>query len=96
MVLSNGDVNYAFFTLIDRGHRLGYTLDAVVRHPFSRTLDEFRVEYLQARTVGAAYLTFLFFEAPRHRAAVLRYLVESLRGVPRVWRGQSAAHRICG
>jgi cellulose synthase/poly-beta-1,6-N-acetylglucosamine synthase-like glycosyltransferase len=79
--------HYSFFSLIDRGYRVVYTPDAVVRHPSPhRTLREVRSRFLKECVASGAYMTFLFWEEPRYRKDVLRFVSESLLGVRRDWR----------
>jgi O-antigen biosynthesis protein len=87
--LAGGEESYAFFSLIDRGHRVVYTPDAKVRHPFPLTPltdDALRARYLKDQSVAVAYVIFLFWEQPRYRGVIVRYLIEALRGEPRTWR----------
>ena len=92
-ILVGGEEHYAFFSLIDRGYRMVYTPLAVVRHPFPCTMRDLRARHLRDLAAATGYIRFLFFEEPRHRRAVMRYAVEALRGVPRVWRGKVAGPR---
>jgi GT2 family glycosyltransferase len=82
--------HYAFFGLIERGYRVVYTPQAVVYHPYPRTLEELRARHLRTLVASAGYLTLLFFEHRRYRGAVMRFLAEWLRGLPRAWRRQVA------
>lgn len=78
---------YAFFSLIDRGYRLVYTPDAIVRHPFPRSMRDLRTRYIEDLTAAAAYMAFLFVENPLYRPTLLKYALDALRGMPRTWRG---------
>lgn len=82
--------HYAFFALLDRGYRVVYTPEAVVRHPAPPTLQELRARYLRTLAASAAYLLLLVVEQPRYRRAALRYAWETLTGSPRAWRATAA------
>lgn len=84
-----GGEQHAFYSLVDRGFAVAYTPDAVVRHPFPRSMEALRLRYLRDLTASTAYFTMMLVEERRHRSSTLRYLWESLRGKPRSWRGNS-------
>ena len=77
---------YALFSLIDRGRRVVYTPQAVVRHPYPRTMPELRARHLRSLSNATAYMTLLLVEEPRYRWAVIRYVAEAVRGKRRAWR----------
>jgi O-antigen biosynthesis protein len=77
---------YALFSLIDRGRRVVYTPQAVVRHPYPRTMPELRAWHLRSLSNATAYMTLLLVEEPRYRWAVIRYVAEAVRGKRRAWR----------
>ncbi len=81
-----GGEHFAFFSLVDRGYKVAYTPDAVVRHPYPRTIEELRRDYLRELSASTAYFTLMLVEAPRHRGATLRYILEAIRGRRRDWR----------
>ena len=86
--IEGGEEHYSFFSLIDSGYRVVYTPDAVVRHPACpRPAHEVRSRFLKECVGAGAYLAFLFFEEPRYRRDVLRFVGEWLLGVRRDWRG---------
>jgi cellulose synthase/poly-beta-1,6-N-acetylglucosamine synthase-like glycosyltransferase len=78
--------HYAFFSLVDRGHRVVYTPDAVVRHPYPRRMTELRARRFDSMVAASGFATLMFFEEPRYRRAILKYALEWLRGTPREWR----------
>ena len=78
--------SYAFFSLVEQGHRVVYTPSAIARHPHPRTMEDLRTRYLRELASSAGYFTFLFLEQPAYRRRILKYLVEALRGTPREWR----------
>ncbi len=85
--LDSWEENLAFFSLIQRGWRVAYTRHAVVSHPIPSTWQSLRQRYLRQTASAAGYMTLLFLEHAGHRRAVVKYLVEALRGTPRAWRG---------
>jgi cellulose synthase/poly-beta-1,6-N-acetylglucosamine synthase-like glycosyltransferase len=85
--LHGAEEHYAFFALIDRGYRVVYTPQAVVAHPYPYRLQDLQARHLKDLTAAAGYMTFLFFEEPRYRYRILKYLGEWLRGDTRAWRG---------
>jgi O-antigen biosynthesis protein len=85
--LPAGEENQAFFSLIDRGHRIAYTPRAIVRHPYPVTPAEIRARQLHRLATSSAYFTFLAMEEPRYRRATVRYVAEAILGKPRLWRG---------
>jgi cellulose synthase/poly-beta-1,6-N-acetylglucosamine synthase-like glycosyltransferase len=84
-VIDGGEEDYAFFSLIDRGFSVVYTPQAVVRHPIPNTLEEIRSAHLRALATISAYIIFLFFDQPRYRMRLLRYIARGVLSVPRVW-----------
>lgn len=92
-VLREAEEHHAFFSLLDRGYSVVYTPYAIVRHPYPRTVQDLRRRYLRLNTASTAYLTLLFFEEPRYRRRIARYVAEALSGKSRPWRQQpNAAH----
>jgi glycosyltransferase involved in cell wall biosynthesis len=89
--LYGAEEHYAFFGLIDRGFRVIYTPNAVVRHPFASDLQDIRSRHLKDLAAASGYMMFLFFEEPRYRRRLLRYLGEWLRGDSRAWRPDQVA-----
>jgi cellulose synthase/poly-beta-1,6-N-acetylglucosamine synthase-like glycosyltransferase len=87
--ISGSEEHYAFFRLIERGHRVVYAPDASVYHPYPADLPILRRHQLRHLAASTGYLTFLFFEAPNHRRQLIRYVFEALRGVRRTWRSAS-------
>lgn len=78
--------NYAFFSLIDCGHKIVYTPRAVVRHPHPKSREELRARYLKDLANASGYMTLLWFEQPAYRSAVWKYAIEAARGKRRTWR----------
>jgi cellulose synthase/poly-beta-1,6-N-acetylglucosamine synthase-like glycosyltransferase len=85
--IHGGDEQYAFFSLVDRGFRVAYTPQALVRHPFPPTMETLRRRYLGDLTASTAFFTMLLVEEAGHRRRTLRYLWEAIRGKERTWRG---------
>ena len=86
-----GGEQHAFFSLVDRGFAVAYTPFAVVRHPFPATMDALRSRYLRDLTASTAYFTMMLVEEGRHRGKTARYLLESIAGRQRSWRGTPVA-----
>jgi GT2 family glycosyltransferase len=84
---------YAWFQLVDRGHRIVYTPHARALHPAPESLPELRARLATAATSAAAYVCLLFAEHPEHRRRVITYVADTLRGRPRVWRFAPAQAR---
>jgi len=82
-----GGEQHAFFSLVSRGYAVAYNPHAVVRHPFPPTMENLRARYLHDLTASTAYFTMMLFEASGHRRLTMKYLVESMRGKRRSWRG---------
>lgn len=82
---------YAFFSLIDRGYRVAFTPNAVVRHPYPRTLEELQARHRKALAASGAYVTLLLAEQPRYRTATLRYVLRRLVRGSRPWQPESPA-----
>ncbi len=84
--MRGGEDHFALFELIERGFTVVYTPDAVVRHPYPESMEELRRDLADRRTDVAAYATFLFFERPRHRGDLVRFVVGHVRGTRCSWR----------
>jgi glycosyltransferase involved in cell wall biosynthesis len=78
--------HYAFFSLIDQGHRVVYTPAARVRHPYPQTEAELRARHLRQLVAASFQLTLLLVEEPRYRRRTVRYAFEALRATSRPWR----------
>jgi glycosyltransferase involved in cell wall biosynthesis len=91
--LDGGEELYAYFTLVDAGHRVVFTPAAAARHPAPASLGELRRRLLSAAAVGSAYLALLFVEHPRYRGEAIRYAWGTLCGRHRDWRPRPAASR---
>jgi|ERR1035437_887187 glycosyltransferase involved in cell wall biosynthesis len=87
-VLRGSEEHYAFLSLLGLGYRVVHTPQAVVRHPFPSTMRDLRSWELKDLAAAMGYVTFLFVEEPRHRRALIKYVIEALRGKPRLWRGE--------
>ena len=86
VMLDGGGESHAFFSLIDRGYRVVYTPRAVVRHPLPQTMEYLRARYLKDMADATAYMTLLFFEEPRYRREIIKYIIEAMKGTSRTWR----------
>ena len=87
--LSGGEEHYAFFTLIERGYRIVYNPEAIIRHPDPRTAEEVRKRHLHLLAIVAAYITRLAVEHPSSRRPLARYMLDRLRGTERPWSERS-------
>jgi glycosyltransferase involved in cell wall biosynthesis len=87
--LRGGEEHHAFFSLVDRGFKVVHSPDAVVRHPFPATMPALREKQTKDLASATGYVTLLFVEEHRHRWAVLKYVLEGLRGKRRTWRTQT-------
>ena len=84
------DEHYAFFSLIERGYRVVYTPDAVVRHPVPTPIERIQQRELMQAAASTAYMTFLLVEEPRYRSDVLSFAFERIRRREPHWRRPSA------
>ena len=87
-VLNGGEEHHAFFSLIDQGYRAVYTPDAIIRHPYPRTMQDLRARHLKHLAASTGYFTFLFVEEPQYRRFVIKYVTQALAGMKRTWRAQ--------
>jgi cellulose synthase/poly-beta-1,6-N-acetylglucosamine synthase-like glycosyltransferase len=85
-----GEEHHAFFSLIDRGHRVVYTPRAVIRHPYPRTVEELQRRHLSQLSEATAYITFMFVEEPAYRWAIVKYVLGAAFGTRRTWRCRGA------
>jgi glycosyltransferase involved in cell wall biosynthesis len=87
--INGGEEHYAFFELIERGHRIAYAPEAIVFHPRKEESAEVK---LRSIAETAAYSCFVAANHPRYAARVLRFLLQGMAGVRRPWRpaGQSS------
>jgi cellulose synthase/poly-beta-1,6-N-acetylglucosamine synthase-like glycosyltransferase len=92
-ILDGGEEPYAFFSLIERGYRVVYAPRAVVYHSAPESVEELRAGHLKVFTDAVAYMTLLFFEHPRYRGVLLKFLAAWFRGDPRSWRGYGTGPR---
>jgi hypothetical protein len=77
----------AFADVLERGHRVIYTPDALVIHPASLPGQEaMEARYLASLSAQTAYLTLLLVEERRHRKRLMVYLLSALLRRPRPWR----------
>ena len=81
--ISGGEEHYAFFELLERGHRIAYSPSAVVFHPEKPQTHD---ELLRAIAETAAYCCFVVANHPRYAPRVLRFLLQGLLGRRRAWR----------
>lgn len=84
--LRGGEEHYAFFTLIDQGHRVVYTPRAIVHHPCPGTVEDLRTRQLSDLTGATCYTAMLLAEQPRYRLRAMHYALSGLLGVSRPWR----------
>lgn len=87
--LEGGEGHYAFFELIERGYRIVYNPQAIVRHPYARTMEEMRSRHLSLLATTSAYITRLAMEHPSCRQVLAQYILDRLRGTPRPWTNRS-------
>lgn len=85
--IEGGEEHYAIFALLERGFRVVHTPAALVQHPTPAALNALRESQVRDRVAASGYIALLFCEHPQHRWAVLRYVLQSAKGSPRVWRG---------
>jgi glycosyltransferase involved in cell wall biosynthesis len=88
-ILRGGEEHHAFFSLVDHGFKVVHAPDALVRHPFPSTLDALRAKQTNDLASATGYIALLFMEERRHRWAVVKYVLEGLRGKQRSWRTQA-------
>lgn len=81
--IGGGEEHFAFFELIERGHRIAYVPGAIVFHPEK---EGTRAELLRSISETAAYCCFVAASRPRRAWRVLRYLVQGFVGRRRAWR----------
>lgn len=94
-IMQAAEGSHALFSLVVRGYRAIYCPQAVVRHPFPRSMAQLRTRHLRELAAATAYFTMLFTEEPSHRRATLRYVLEALRGAQRPWRKLAPGLRPC-
>lgn len=78
-VLDGGEGHYAFFSLIDRGYRIVYNPEAIVRHPDPDKPEEIRRQHFDILATAAAYITYLAVEHPAYWGTLAHYLWNRLR-----------------
>ena len=87
----------AFAQLIEDGHAVIYTPEAVVRHPVPSTVNDRREQFLRSRSDLAAYAVFLFCTT-QHRGRVAKYVAQAgtrhQAHVALSYRGRSGAFRL--
>jgi glycosyltransferase involved in cell wall biosynthesis len=93
VAVSGGEEHYAFFTLIDRGHRVAYTPDAMVFHPDTRMTPQLKLRRISE---ASAYGFFVAARHPRHAAKVARFFVEAALRRKRAWRSGHATPLLAG
>ena len=84
-VMSGAEETNAFFALVARGYRVVYTPEAVVLHPYPRTMEELREKHRRSLATAAAYATLLLFEHPRYWNRTIPYILKRMLGMPRPW-----------
>jgi cellulose synthase/poly-beta-1,6-N-acetylglucosamine synthase-like glycosyltransferase len=85
--------NYAYFSLVERGHRVVYSPNAIAEHPAPASVAELRRRLLVDAAGAAAYMTLLAVEHPEHRRRVLAYAWSGFKGTRRDWRPQPVTAR---
>ncbi len=90
-ILILGEEHHAFFSLIAAGYRAVYTPEAVIRHPYPKTVEQIRDRHLTQAISSMAYLTLMFAEQPAYRWATVKYALSGLLGRRRKWRCHSTA-----
>ena len=83
-----GEEHHAFYSLIARGNRAVYSPDAVVRHPYPRTMEDLRRRQVRQLRAAMGYITLMLVEEADYRWPTLKYALEGLWGNPRTWRGK--------
>jgi GT2 family glycosyltransferase len=84
--INGGEEHYAFFELIERGHRIAYTPEAMVFHPEKSGSAE---ALLRSISETGAYSCFVAANHPRYAPRILRYLLQGILGARRSWRPPS-------
>lgn len=72
--------DYAILELVELGHRVVYTPDAVVRHSFPREGRELRDYHRKFLTEKGLFVGFLLTSDRRYRRQIIRYLASRLGG----------------
>lgn len=78
-LLESGDEHVAFMSLISDGYRVTHAPDAVVRHPMPADPSARRKKRIRDLRASVAYMIFLGFQFPGHRADIVRFLGQALR-----------------
>jgi glycosyltransferase involved in cell wall biosynthesis len=89
MPINGGEEHYAFFGVLERGHRVAYAPRARVFHVEQSGAV---AASLKAIEDCGSYAAFLMANHPRYAWRVLRFLVQAALGKKRPWRGASAAN----
>lgn len=84
--INGGEEHYAFFELIERGHRIAYAPEAMVFHP---ERPESADGLLRSISETAAYCCFVAANHPEYAFRILRYLLQGVLGARRSWRPPS-------
>jgi glycosyltransferase involved in cell wall biosynthesis len=86
-IIDSGEEHYAFFKLLDLGHKIIYEPRAVVFHPrFIATNQALQRNFSDY----VAYVAFLCAHHPTRSLRLAKYSVEALFGVKRNWRRNEA------
>jgi cellulose synthase/poly-beta-1,6-N-acetylglucosamine synthase-like glycosyltransferase len=85
-ILPDSEEHLAFFQLIEKGYRVAFTPHAVVRHPYPKTIDQFRRCQLNTLRNSVAYMSLLAAECPAYRMSLIKYLARSATGSSLPWR----------
>jgi GT2 family glycosyltransferase len=93
-LVSAGEENYAFFTLVKQGYCVVATPRAIVYHPVATTWWAVRRRQLRNAIDAVGYFVLLFVRQRGYRFRILRYLVQGLVKRPRAWRRNPSLHRL--
>ncbi len=83
VTITSGEEHYAYFTLIETGHRIAYAPQAIVFHPVSPATPEYSQHLIAQAT---AYAAFLMWRHPRYALRVTKFFAEGLLRKKRSWR----------
>jgi cellulose synthase/poly-beta-1,6-N-acetylglucosamine synthase-like glycosyltransferase len=84
--LLGAEEHHAFFSLIDRGHRVVYTPAASVYHPYPETDADARRVRVRHVTSTSAHLALLLVEEKHYRRRAALFGLRALAGRPWAWR----------
>jgi glycosyltransferase involved in cell wall biosynthesis len=82
-IIAGCEEHFAFFQLLEAGHAIAATPDAIVVHPLPPREGR---RSLGAKIAAANYTLFIFLTQPRYRTRVMRYFLGALVRRRRRWR----------